>query len=88
TASGATILVVDDMEALRRIIARVLGARGYRVLSVENAAEAERAASEEIHLLMTDAVLRRGDAREVVSRVRSRWPRVRVLYMSGYGEGA
>ena len=58
----ATILLVDDDEAVRRVAAKVLGRAGYRVLEAEGGPEALEVARGEdgpIDLLLTDVVMLR-----------------------------
>ena len=47
-----------------------------------------RAASREIHLLVTDVVMPGMDGRELADTVRDRQPDIRVLFTSGYTEDA
>jgi two-component system, cell cycle sensor histidine kinase and response regulator CckA len=92
TQGRGTILLVEDEPSLRKLVARVLGGLGYRVLTAGTAAEALSllgAAESRPGLLLTDVVLpgeMQGDdlARELVLRQ----PDLPVLYMSGYSRQA
>ena len=83
-----TVLLVEDEVSLRKLVARVLGDLGYRVLAAGTAAEAiglADSAEGRPDLLLTDVVLpgeMQGDdlARELLTQ-RSDLP---VLFMSGY----
>jgi signal transduction histidine kinase len=82
-----TILVVEDNESVRRLAARVLGRAGYRVVTAANGAEAmERCASASppVQLLLTDVVLPGIGGGELAQQIVARFPRLPVLYMSGY----
>ena len=85
---GETILVVEDNAALRRVVARQLGELGYRVLEAENAATGLRLMEQQsVDLLLTDVVMPGGtDGRELARRARQRWPRIKVVFTSGFSE--
>ena len=86
-----TILLVEDDEQVRELTRSVLADRGYTVLVAENAAaltkicETHTAA---VHVVLTDVVMPTISGREVASRALARWPRIKVLYMSGYTENS
>ena len=86
-----TILVVDDSEALRPVVTRILRHYGYAVIEAAGGDEAVRLAEREsnpIHLLLTDIVMP-GMSGPELARDLLRWhPALRVLFMSGYAENA
>ena len=87
-ASGETVLVVEDNEALRRVVARQVTDLGYRVIAVQDAAEAlsllER---ERVALLFTDVVMPgEMDGFGLAEHVLAHWPDVRVVLTSGFPE--
>jgi CheY-like chemotaxis protein len=87
--SLATVLLIDDEPAVRKLVARILERRGYTVLQAEDGADALRVAGEHaapIDLVLTDLVMPEIGGVEVAAQLRLLWPRVRVVYMSGYGE--
>lgn len=87
TAPLATVLLVDDEDAMRRISRRILTRSGYRVLEAEHGAEALRLAaahSEEIAVVVTDVLMPGIRGPELVEQLTELYPRIRVLYMSGY----
>jgi signal transduction histidine kinase len=82
-----TILVVDDTETVRRLTRDVLTGAGYRVLEAGGADEAMHVAAASgtpIDLLVTDVVMPGRNGVELVERLRSLRPAMRVLYVSGY----
>jgi DNA-binding NtrC family response regulator len=82
-----TVLVVDDEDAVREIVARVLEARGYRILEAADAAQALTLSSgyeEEIHLLLTDVVMPGIPGPEMAAILAGARPETRVLFMSAY----
>ena len=85
-----TILVVEDQDAVRRLVARRLRSAGYTVLEAPNGPSALQVASaaSDIDLLLTDVVMPHMNGRTLaVELVRSR-PLLKVLYMTGYIDDA
>ena len=86
SASSGTILIVDDDDSLRRLMSRVLGRAGHRVLDAGSVGEASglaRGSALAIDLLVVDAHLPDGGAGDAVAGVRAVHPRARVLCVSG-----
>ncbi|HKT59966.1 MAG TPA: response regulator [Gemmatimonadales bacterium] len=84
---GATILVVDDERVARRLLYRVLTEDGYRVFEAASAEEAMAVlelAHCYVHLIMLDVVMPEVDGVELGRRILTRWPSLRLLYMSAY----
>jgi signal transduction histidine kinase/ligand-binding sensor domain-containing protein/ActR/RegA family two-component response regulator len=88
---SATVLLVEDEDAVRRLGSRVLTRAGYTVLTAPNGdAAIELAARIEgtIDLLMTDVVMPGMSGRELAERLMPLHPGMRLLYASGYTEDA
>jgi PAS domain S-box-containing protein len=86
-----TILVVEDEEAVRELSRRILTAAGYQVHTAANAGEALllcEKLGEAVHLALTDVVMPGMSGRELAVRLVELSPRMEVLYMSGYTDGA
>ncbi|HYL08244.1 MAG TPA: ATP-binding protein [Candidatus Udaeobacter sp.] len=86
---SGTVLVVEDDEDMREVVARILGQQGYSVIVMPNGREALRAIeshSGTIDLLVTDVVMPHMQGTELAAHVTARWPGVRVLFMSGYAQ--
>jgi CheY-like chemotaxis protein len=84
---GATVLVVDDEEMVRRLAARMLTTFGYRVLEARSGQEAVRLlrrGAHRIHGVLTDVAMPGIGGRELGETIARCWPQIRVLYMSGY----
>lgn len=82
-----TVLVVDDEEMVRRLAARILLEQGYRVLVASGGEEAVRMlqrASTRIDGVLTDVAMPGLGGRQLGETISRCWPRVRVLYMSGF----
>ncbi len=87
-ARAATILLVEDEEAVSDLIAMALGWNGHRLHLAANAADALRLWAErqsEIDLLITDVVMPGGmSGCELADRLRAERPGLPVIVMSGY----
>ena len=82
-----TVLVVEDENLVRKLVRTILESRGYFVLDAQGGEEAFhvcRSYKGPIHLLITDVVMPKMKGTEVADRLRSIYPEVKVLYMSGY----
>ncbi len=84
---GERVLVVEDEEALRRIAQRILESAGYQVWTAADGAHALQVLADlggEIDLLLTDVVMPGMSGHELAGRVTATYPRLRVLFASGY----
>ncbi len=82
-----TILVVEDEDAVRKLVVRNLENLGYRTLEAADALQAAEIlqGDEPIHLLFTDIVLPGGKTgRELADEAQALRPDMRVLFTSGY----
>jgi two-component system, cell cycle sensor histidine kinase and response regulator CckA len=90
-AGDETLLVVDDDAAVRGVTAAALRRHGYRVIEADSGATAighSRAERGRIHLLVTDVVMPQMTGPQLVEHLKRERPDMRVLYVSGYAEGA
>jgi PAS domain S-box-containing protein len=88
---GETILIVEDDEALRTVACRILREQGYDVRAARNGREALALCAEvekPIHLVLTDMVMPEMSGHELGREIASRFPGVRVLFMSGHTQDA
>lgn len=86
-----TILLVEDEEKVRVLAAGILKAAGYHVFQARTGDEALlilRQRPDEIHLLLTDAVLPRVSGEQLAKRAVEIRPGIRLLFMSGYTDTA
>jgi two-component system cell cycle sensor histidine kinase/response regulator CckA len=84
--ADATILVVEDDQTVRTLIADELRRRGYQVLesaSGEQALEVFSSSTAKIDMLLTDVLLASESGPTVAKRLRALDPSIRVLYMTG-----
>jgi PAS domain S-box-containing protein len=86
-----TVLVVEDVEAVRAVTRRMLERYGYRVLEAADGEAAIRLAAnstEHIHLLLTDVVMPNVSGRDLAEMFAKTFPDSKVLFMSGYTDDA
>lgn len=87
-----TILVADDEEDVRVVIAKILKRHGYQVLEATDAREVLSICENhpgDIHLLLTDLIMPGATtSSEIAQRLMEVRPRVKILYMSGYTDAA
>jgi two-component system response regulator GlrR len=83
---GKRILVVDDEKALRRLFASVLEMKGYVVETVEDGITAlQHMERHDWDLLITDYCMPRMNGLKLTKQVRSRFPSVPILVVTGDG---
>jgi PAS domain S-box-containing protein len=86
-----TVLVVEDELAVRQVVAATLRSCGYKVLEARSGEEGMRRLRRHegpLHLLLTDLVMPRMNGRKVADSVRTLYPEVKVVFMSGYTDDA
>jgi signal transduction histidine kinase/ActR/RegA family two-component response regulator len=87
-----TVMVVEDEEALRGLIDRILGQAGYRTLtfaSAQKALEALEAGEQSADMLLTDVMLPGTlQGHDLARTVLALRPDLPVLYISGYSRDA
>ena len=86
-----TILLVEDDDGVRRFAFRSLEAHGYRILQARDAGQAVAIAEQHtgpIDLLAADLVMPRMSGRELAEVLQPKFPKMKVLYLSGYTDDA
>lgn len=86
-----TVLLVEDVSALREIVRRVLVEKGYTVLDAVDGPAALLLAEKfknSIHLLITDVVLPGMSGHELARALQPARPGLKVLFTSGYTDDA
>lgn len=82
-----TILLVEDSDRIRPLVREILKDLNCQILEAAAAEEALRAAathSGDIDLLLTDIAMPGMSGLELATELRRHYPRLQVLYMSGY----
>jgi signal transduction histidine kinase/ActR/RegA family two-component response regulator len=89
TSSGATVLLVEDQDSLRKTVALMLRSLGYEVVTAstgEQGLEKFDAERHRIDAILSDAVMPGIGGIEMISRLRKGGCKVPVALMSGYFE--
>ena len=83
------VLLVEDEESVREFVRRALEAAGYRVLVATNPHEALQLLEQiagVVDLVLTDVNMPGMSGRMMAERLANRYPRLRILFMSGNAE--
>ena len=91
TGGHERILLVEDEEMVRELAAEMLTSLGYEVIQAKNGLDALdtiEGREHEIDLLLTDVVMPKMGGEKLYLELRTRNPKIRVLYSSGYTESA
>ena len=86
TKGGETILLVEDEPAVRDFVAHALKKDGYRVFKAsgyEEVMEILESLGKPPDLLLTDVIMPGFNGIEIYQRLRSDYPSMKVIYMSG-----
>jgi two-component system cell cycle sensor histidine kinase/response regulator CckA len=87
--TAPTILVIDDEEMILNFVGLVLKKAGFRVLSASSGKAALKLCqngAEPLDLALLDIVMPEMDGPQVAFGLRSLYPALRILFMSGYTE--
>jgi two-component system cell cycle sensor histidine kinase/response regulator CckA len=90
-AGQGTILLVEDEEGLRSLNARGLRSRGYSVIEATNGIEAIRILEQRdgaVDLVVCEVVMPEMDGPTFLKIVRTRYPDLKIIFVSGYAEDA
>jgi DNA-binding NtrC family response regulator len=80
----ARVIVIDDQEAIRRLIRRTLESRGYSVFEAsDGAAGLKLLAQEAAEVVITDIFMPGQDGIVTLRQIRKEFPQVKVIVISG-----
>ncbi|HET9784622.1 MAG TPA: response regulator, partial [Terriglobales bacterium] len=84
-----TILLVEDEDAVRRVVSEILSTQGYQVVAASRPTQAvELARRQRPDLVITDVVMPEMDGRALVTQLTTLHPGLAVLFASGYPDRA
>jgi two-component system, cell cycle sensor histidine kinase and response regulator CckA len=84
-----TVLIVEDEDAVRHIVRRVLEAQGYSILEARDGNDALRICEQRgdrIDLVLSDVIMPGMGGRELSRALSTTLPTLPILFMSGYNE--
>lgn len=88
---GPTILLVEDKQPVRSVLAEILASLEATVLEAEDGAhalEVARGYRRPIEVLLTDVVMPGMQGAELARRFRELFPATKIVFMSGYANEA
>jgi two-component system, cell cycle sensor histidine kinase and response regulator CckA len=86
-----TVLLVEDEDNVRGLFSLVLRSFGYKIVVARDGREAIQIAEKhvgDIDLLLTDVVMPHLSGRQVAETLQPRFPKMKVLYMTGFTDDA
>jgi len=82
-----TILIIDDSESVRQLLAFSLKESGYEVVEADNGRTAlSKLSGAKINLIICDVNMPEMDGIQAVSRISKEMPAVKVIALSVYNE--
>ncbi|MCU1345041.1 MAG: Blue-light-activated protein [Acidimicrobiia bacterium] len=89
--NGERLLVVEDEDSLRDLVATILQSAGYHVLAAKGLMEANelcRGNANGVDLMLSDVVLRDGSGYDLLVDLRGACPAMRAVFISGHADAA
>ncbi len=89
--SGETVLIVEDETSILKLAKKILESLGYTVLTASapsRALDLAQGYNGEIRLLITDLVMPEMNGRDLADRLKTLYPKLKILFMSGYAANA
>lgn len=88
-SSYEAVLIVDDNDDVRNLLAGILTLRAYTILTARNGRHALEVAAQHpgpVHLLVTDVAMPEMGGIELAAKLRELRPTLKVLFTSGHAE--
>jgi CheY-like chemotaxis protein len=88
--AGQTILIAEDDPAIREALREALEELDYRVLLAADGAQALDVVEQHrglVDLIVSDLIMPRMGGRELYATVRQRYPRIKMILVTGYPLG-
>ena len=83
---SATILLIDDEEKLRQLLARILQLEGYQLLQAGNIRQGLQVLQQqEVDVVICDVKLPDADGVEAVALIREKSPQSEIILLTAYG---
>lgn len=85
-ASVTNILIIDDEENLRNLIARVVELEGYHVIQAASVKEGlKQLAKESVQVVISDVKLPDGNGVELAGKIKREYPGIEIIVLTAYG---
>lgn len=80
------LLIIDDEERLRSLLARILHLEGYEVATAANGKEGlQKLQQESVHVVLSDVKLPDSNGIELTEKIKTRWPATEVIVLTAFG---
>lgn len=81
-----TVLIIDDEEKLRKLMARFIGLEGYLILEASNLSSAEFIIKEKVpDILVCDVKLPDGNGVGFCKKIKVQYPAIEIILLTAYG---
>lgn len=81
-----TVLIIDDEEKLRGLLARIIKAEGFEVAEASNLKDGlKQLAQKPIDVVLCDVKLPDGNGVEFIATIKPKYPSVEVILLTAYG---
>ena len=85
--TDVTLLIVDDEEMMRSLLAKILGREGYHILTAEDGVAAlEVMKQHRVDLVISDMKMPRMNGFELLKQIKQIRPETGVIIMTAYGD--
>lgn len=80
------VLIIDDEENLRRLLARVIELEGYHVLQASTAKDALRLLDRElVHVIISDVKLSDANGVDLSGKIKGKFPAIEIILLTAFG---
>lgn len=84
--SSGTLLIIDDEEKLRKLLARILSLEGYTVLEAATGKDGlKKLEREHVDLVLSDVKLPDANGVELTQTIHTQFPSVEIIVLTAYG---
>lgn len=80
------ILIIDDEEKLRQLLARIISLEGFETIEAANAKEAwKKLEKHEVQVVLSDVKLPDGNGVELAAEIKKKFPAIEIIVLTAYG---
>lgn len=81
-----TVLIIDDEEKLRTLLARIIGLEGFEVLQAANCKMGLRVLEQAlVDVVLCDVKMPDGNGVELAKKIKDKYPTVEIILLTAYG---
>lgn len=80
------ILIIDDEEKLRTLMARIIGLEGFEVIQAEDCRTGlKKLEQQDIDIVLCDVKLPDGNGVDMAAQIKGKYPRIEIILLTAYG---